>query len=308
MRWNNLAAATAAILTTAVSLTACASDAIGPSETTTFTTTTTLSLSQFDSVLGSGPARLEVKLLAGGLEAREIEVEPDDAEEKIVSQVAAIDPALGTITLELGGLVVSYGSATRFRTPSASRVSRTEWEAQITSALSGGGQPLIEARRNPAASPQAPTDPSFTASDLRLAAGSDEPQIEIYVDSDNFETVATPPPNAVLRVLNLAIAITGNTELRLRSPGGGVPSGTVEFEAVVTSVDVAGGTVTLAGGTVVSVTGVAFDPLGDLFSLQATADAVSAGKPVRAEGRGTVTSAGPPVAINATAIKVEVDD
>jgi hypothetical protein len=308
MRWMKSAAATAAILASTGPLTACASDALGPSGTTTFTTTTALSLSQFDSALGSGPTRLEVKLFPGGLEAREIEVEPDDAEEKIVSQVKAIDPASATITLELGDLVVSYASGTRFRTPNDSRVSRSEWEAQIAGALSGGSKPLIEARRNPPASPQAPADPSFTAGDLRLASGVNEPQIEFYVDGDNFETVGTPPPNAILRVLNLAITITDNTELRLRSPGGGVPAGTVEFEAGVTAVDVAAGKLILAGGTVIRVGNVTFDPLGELFSLQATADAVSSGKAVRAEGRGTVTSAGPPVAIDATAIKVEIDD
>jgi hypothetical protein len=73
-------------------------------------------------------------------------------------------------------------------------------------------------------------------------------------------------------------------------------------------VNVTTGTLTLTGGTVVDAGGVTFDPLGDLLSLQATADAVADGKAVRAEGRGTVTSAGPPVLVQASVLKVEVDN
>lgn len=288
------------------SLAACGSDPVGPGGSTTFITT--LNLSQFDSALGAGATRLEIKLFPGGLEAREIEVEPDDAEEKIVGQVIAIDPGTGTITLDLGGLTVRYGTGTRFRTPADSRVSRAAWEAEVASALSAGNGPLIEARRSPPSVPQNPTDASFTANDLRIGAAGSEPSLEFYVDSDNFESVATPPPNAILRVLDLPVAITDNTELRLRHPGGSVPTGAVEFEGGVTSVNVAASTLTLTGGTIVNVGGATFDPLGDLLSLQATADAVANGNAVRAEGRGTVTSAGPPVLVQATAIKVEVDN
>ena len=305
MRWTITGALTASILSMGT-LAACGSDPVGPGGSTTFTTA--LNLFQFDSTLGAGVTRLEIRLFPGSLEAREIEVEPDDAEEKIIGRAVALDPAAGTITLDLGGLTVRYGTGTRFRTPTDSRVARAPWEAQVASALGAGGQPLIEARRNRPAVPQDPADASFTANDLRLESGSDEGALEFYVDNDNFESVSTPPPNAILRILNLPLAITDNTELRLRHPGGTVPTGEVEFEAGVTSVNVVGSTLTLTGGTVVNVGGAAFDPLGDLLSLQATADAVGAGQAVRAEGRGTVTSAGPPVLVQAAAIKVEVDN
>lgn len=305
MRWTITGAFTASILSMGL-LAACGSDPVGPVGSTTFTTA--LTLSQFDSSLGAGVTRLEIKLLPGGLEAREIEVEPDDAEEKIVGRATAIDVGTGTITLDLGGLSVRYGTGTRFRTPSDSRVTRAAWETQVANALGTGAQPLIEARRNRPAVPQDPADASFTASDLRLGSGTAEPALEFYVDGDNFEGVATPPPNAILRVLNLPIAITDNTELRLRHPGGSVPTGAVEFAGGVTSVNVAAGTLTLAGGTVVNVGGATFDPLGDLLSLQATADAVADARAVRAEGRGTVTSAGPPAQVEASLIKVEVDN
>jgi hypothetical protein len=298
---------TTAGLLAAIGLVAgCGGDgATGPSETTQFSQV--LSLPQFDSTLSSGPHRIEINLLPGGLTVREVDVEPDDAEEKIVSAVTAIDPAQGTVTLLLGGFKVSYGANTRFRTPSKSRVSRGEWETAITAALNAGQQPPIEARRNQPAAPQAPTDASFLAADLRIADRTDDPKIEALVADANLEIVASPPPVAILRVFGLPLEITSQTHLGRRTPGG-VPTGSVEFQASVTSVDVAGGAMTLAGGTVIRVGGTTFDPTGDLFSLQATADAVAAGKAVRAEGRGTVQSAGPPATITATEVKVEVDD
>ncbi len=290
-------------------LAGCSSDATGPGGTTPPPQFgQILSFSQFDSTLGSGTARIEIKLVPGGLVAREIDVEPDDAEEKIVSQVTAIDPVAGTITLALGGMTVNYGTGTRFRTPSDSRVSRSAWETAIADAIGAGQQPPIEARRNPGAAAQAPTDPSFTALDLRLEDQTDEPKLEVYVDSDNLETVAAPPPVAILRVFNLPIEITSSTQLSRITPGGGIPTGNIEFQASVTAVDVNAGTLTLSGGTVVDVAGLTFDPTGDLFSLSSVASAVSAGSAVRAEGTGTVTAAGPPVEITATSIKVEVDN
>jgi hypothetical protein len=61
-------------------------------------------------------------------------------------------------------------------------------------------------------------------------------------------------------------------------------------------------------GTVIRVgSGTTFDATGDLLSVQAIADRVAAGKAVRIEGRGTVESAGPPVTVAATDVKVELD-
>lgn len=296
-----------AILAAIGVLAGCSGDgATGPAETTQFSQV--LSLPQFDSTLSSGPHRVEIRLLPGGLTVREVDVEPDDAEEQIVSEVTAIDAVQGTVTLSLGGFKVSYGANTRFRTPSKSRVSRSEWEAAITSALNAGQKPPIEARRNQPASPQAPTDASFLAADLRIADRTDEPKIEALVADANLEMVGSPPPLAILRVFGLPLEITSQSRVGRRTPGG-VPTGSVEFQASVNSVNVAGGTMTLAGGTVIRVGGgTTFDPTGDLFSMQSTADAVGAGKAVRVEGRGTVESAGPPPTIAASEVKVEVDN
>lgn len=299
--------AAAGLLATITLLTGCAGDgATGPSQTPSFSQV--LSFSEFESTLASGPRRLEIKLNPGGLTAREVDVEPDDAEEKIVSEVTAIDPAQGTVTLSLGGLRVSYGSGTRFRTPSSSRVTRAEWEAAIQAALEAGQKPPVEARRDQPATPQAPGDASFLALDLRIADRTDEPQLEVLVDDDNLEANASPPPLAILRVFGLPLEITSQTRLGRRTTGG-VPTGFVEFQATVTSVDVARGTMTLSGGTVIRIeSGTAFDPTGDLVTLQATAEAVGAAKAVRVEGRGTVESAGPPATIAASEVRVEIDN
>jgi hypothetical protein len=80
-----------------------------------------------------------------------------------------------------------------------------------------------------------------------------------------------------------------------------------QFEGDVASVDVAAGTFTLAGGAgVVTVTGdthIAAD--GNVHTLQAVSDALAAKQTVRAEGVGTITAAGPPVALKALFVKFE---
>jgi hypothetical protein len=299
---------TALAAVTIGTISACSSDATGPSNNPAGDART--AAVAIDSALGTGTSRIEIHLVPGELVAREVHVEADDQEEKIVSQVTAIDPAEGTLALDLGGLTISYGAGTRFRTESESHESRSAWEAAVESELAAGRRPLIEARRNPPASPQAPDDPSFTATDLRLENDTDEPRVEIYLDADNLESVSGT--SAVLRVLGLSIAVNGSTRLGDDNGGGqngGGQAGSVEFEMGVSAVDVGSGRLTLSNGTVVVVTSsTVISNEGDLFTLQSTADAVQAGRPVRAEGRGTVETSGPPAVISASSIKIEVDD
>jgi hypothetical protein len=296
----------APLVVAGILLLAC-SDSTAPSDPGEAQFGSPVSLSEFQARLGAAP-RVEIKLLPGSLVAREVDVEPDDAEEQIVSRVTAINTTEGTVILELGGLVVRYTSATRFRTLTSSSVSRDDWEASINAALGGGSNPAIEARRNPGAAPQAPDDPSFTALDLRLADEVDEPRIEIYVTAANLETVAGPPPTATLRVLNLPIQITGNTRLVAVAPPGGPLQGNVEFESAIASVSVNASTFTLVNGAVIHVAGATFDPTGDLVTVASVATAVNAGELVRVEGRGVVQTAGPPLVITATDVKVEIDE
>lgn len=301
MRASTLYAATVAL-----ALLAC-SDSTAPG-TSSVQFGQPLSLAQFASEV-DGTARVEIEFTTpAGLVAREIEVEPDDAEEKLVSRIIAIDAATGRVTLELGDFVVSYSSSTRFRTPTNGNVSRATWETLVTSELNQGRRPPVEARRNPPASPQAPTVSTFTAADLRIVESFDDAKIEVYVDADNLEDVASPPPEAILRVFNLPVQILSSTRIQ-RILNGPPQSGAVQFEGPVTSVNASAGTLTLVDGTIIQVgSGTTFDPDGDVFSLAAAASEVASGDPVRVEGVGTIQSAGPPRTIAATLIKIEVDD
>jgi hypothetical protein len=310
MRFTTRAIAVTAAVLSATAISACNSDLTIPSDgegnPTQGSAATALELSVVDGTA----SRVEINLFPDDLVAREIEVETEDDEEKIESRVTAIDPAAGTITLELDGLVVSYHGATRFRTETESQETRTVWEAAVQSELAGGGHPMIEARRNAPGTPQAPDDPSFVAADLRLENEADEPKIEILVDGDNLES-GSAGSDAMLHVLGLSIAINGRTQLRddNGNDDGNGDAGGLEFEMAVASVDAASGTLTLSDGTVVQVTAeTLISAEGDLITLEATASAVAEGRPVRAEGRGTLETAGPPAVITASGLKIEVDD
>jgi hypothetical protein len=308
MRFSIRFTPTLTLVATAMTAAACSSEAGLPSDPNGSAGSS--AVVTVDSALGSGGvSRIEIKLLPGELVAREVHVEDDDAEEKLVSGATAIDPGRGTLTLELGGLTVGYGAGTRFRTETESHQSRESWEAQVQAEIAAGRRPVIEARRNPAGSPQSPNDASFTAADLRLENEADEPQIEIYVDGDNL--AGGDASEVILRVLGLSIVVNDRTRLGPDDNGGaGQPSGaSVEFEMGVAAVDPAAGTLTLSSGTLVRVTSATvIDPQGDLLTLEAAAAAVAQGRPVRAEGRGTVESSGSPAVLVAGSLKIEVDD
>ena len=82
----------------------------------------------------------------------------------------------------------------------------------------------------------------------------------------------------------------------------------VEFHGFVQSADVGAGRFTLVDGATVRLTdATVIDPLGDVVTLQAVADALAAGKMVRAEGDAVVESSSPPAALVAATVKWEVD-
>jgi hypothetical protein len=203
---------------TAVAATACGSGVTLPSNPGEGRTSDSAVLT-VDSALGAGGvSRIEIELFPGELVAREVHVEADDAEEKIESPVTAIDPGQGTLTLELGGLMVSYTGNTRFRTGTESHETRQTWEALVQGEIAAGRRPLVEARRSFSGTPQSPEDPSFIAMDLRLENELDEPQIEISVDGDN--QVSARASELVLRVLGLSITVNGRTRLGPDDNGG----------------------------------------------------------------------------------------
>jgi hypothetical protein len=82
------------------------------------------------------------------------------------------------------------------------------------------------------------------------------------------------------------------------------PPRAAEREGAVTAVDAGAGTLTLAGGQKIAVNGqTQWNRRGDLFTLQQVADAVAAGKPTRAEARGTLQAG----VLLAQTLKTEVD-
>ena len=258
-----------------------------------------------------GPTRIEVSLLPGGLVARQVEIQSDATladEEDIKSHITAIDPD-GTVTMRLGGLSIGFGPATRLRMDGRDDLTLDEFVSVVQAALANGSELPVEAKRRPAAAPQAPEDAAFFATVLRIRDEVDEPKIEINVDGDNVVPHDAPPPDAFLAILGLRIELrvsAGVTEIQENDDDApGQPAD--EFEGSVRSVNLDARTFTLSGGTVVRVTDdTVIEQDGDLFTL-ATADAVARGRPVRAEGRGSVERTDP-LTFVARTVKFEVDD
>lgn len=297
-----------------------------------------ITVPQFDTVLATtGMVRVEIELVPGGLVAREVEIQDADEvgeEEEIKSGVTAVSAGLGTLTLELGGLTVSFDANTNFEADDDESLTQAEFIARIEAALAAGGTPFIEAERAAPAQPQAPDDPTFLARKIELEDDEDDAEIEINVAAANLTVNDTPPPDAILRVLNLPIELRvsdGTTELESELPDQREER---EFEGVVQSVDEAAGTVTLMDGTVIRiVAGTDFDDdhgdgddhegdddhlvLGalhdddddedELGSLAEVAAALAAGQRVEVEGKGLVETE-TPLVIVAAEVEFEIDD
>lgn len=276
-----------------------------------------------------GVRRVEIEIdpesLPGpvGLGALEVEIQEQEDifdEEEIKSRIVMIEADLeaqtGRITLELGNVIDFSEAGTEFKDDRSSSENLTfgGFVDAVQAALDELGPVPVKAERNPPATPQAPDDGSFVATELKLVDEDDVdgPEIEINVDADNLNTgpeKCDPALDKGIKVLDLCIDISGaqleqevEVEVEVEDIGA-----LVEFEDPVVAVNVAAGTFTLANGTVVHVTAdTVIDPEGDLFSLSDVASSVTAGDKVRAEGDATV-SAGPPAALVATDVKFEVD-
>jgi hypothetical protein len=166
---------------------------------------------------------------------------------------------------------------------------------RLQAALAAGHHPSVAALRKPATTPQAPTDATFHADVLRLDDDADRPTIEMNVTSANLATNATPPPDAFLTVLNVAIGLDvtgGKTRIDANRRN---TMGAVHFEGRVQNVDTVGGTATLADSTVIKVPmggDIEHPDRGDddadtpLNTLSAVAAALAAGDTVDAGGFG----------------------
>src|SRR2546426_5736665 len=140
----------------------------------------TVSLPDAQSLLQTGPTRVEVRVIPGMLVARRVELETSEElvrPEEIRSRISAISATAneGTVTLELGGLQVGFNSSTRFRPDDgdghAALMSQGDdggggstlaaFVARVQADLAAGRHPAVKARRPPPATPQAPDDASF---------------------------------------------------------------------------------------------------------------------------------------------------
>lgn len=96
-------------------------------------------------------------------------------------------------------------------------------------------------------------------------------------------------------------------EFELEDPDDDIP-GTDEFEGLISTVDVDNEFITFADGTKILTSGATVDSEGDLFDLQAVQSALNNQQAVKAEGRSTTVSAGPPAELHALSIKYEVEN
>jgi hypothetical protein len=264
-----------------------------------------------DSILTSGPARVEIKLINGSLVAREVEVkEREDMSDKeeIESRITAIDPA-GNVTLALGGLVVGFNAGTQFEAEDGEHLTMQEFVTRVQDALAAGQNPPVEAKRNPADAPQDPDDATFLATRLELDDEADEDEIEINVDGDNYTNSTTQPPDAFLTVLGLAIELDisgGVTEIESEIED---DRDETEFEGLVSSVS--GSSFTLTDGTVVEILDDTeieqSDDRDELGSLAEVERALASGFLVEAEGEGVVTGSNP-LTISASEVEFEIED
>ncbi|HSM16902.1 MAG TPA: DUF5666 domain-containing protein [Gemmatimonadales bacterium] len=271
-----------------------------------------ITLPEFEDAMVSGPNRVEIKLLNGTLVAREVEVKESEElfdEEEIESRISSIDPA-GSVTLSLGGgFTVAFNAGTDFEAEDGQRISMQDFITRVQDALAVGRNPGVEVKRNPAAAPQDPSDATFIASELELDDEADDQKMELNVDGDNFAFNASPPPDAILTVLGLAVELNvsgGVTELESEIDDNNSER---DFEGIVASVN--GSSFTLTDGTVIEiVAGTEVDDADDsdeLGSLGEVATALASGLIVEAEGEGDVTGTNP-LTITAKEVEFEVED
>lgn len=292
---------------------ACSDSPAGPRPGPAPALSHTITVDELGQAIAAGPARVEVKLASGTLVAREVELKTSDEltdEESIRGAVtaAAATGGVGTLTFDIGGLVVGITSATRFRAADGANLDIDGFVAHVEAALAAGAQPFARAKRAAPATPQGPGDASFDATEVELRDVLESPKIEINVDADNFERNAAPPPEAWLRILGLEIQIVAGSQVR--EDDSHEDEG--EVEGIVESVNLTDRSVTLRGGaTILIPDGTPFEQEGDddehLASLAAVDQALQAGKTVKAEAEGAVQGTNP-LTIVAREVEFEVED
>ncbi len=297
-------------------------DSVGPGSNS-IQFSRTVSLPDAQSLLQTGPTRVEVRVIPGTLVARRVELEQSSEmtrPEQVRSRVTAVTSGTGTatFTLEVGGLQIAANGATIIRhgdrddDAAQSALTLADFVALVQADIAAGHNPTLTASRQPPATPQGADDGSFLAADLKLDEGNNHSVIQLNIAAANLVTNPTPPPDGFLKVLGVSLELRlsdGTTALKQENPE---LEGVREFEGLVQSVDLTAQTVTLKDGTIIRiVAGTEFDGRegdGDdhVTGLPAVQDALTAGKTVKAEGRGLVDSTNP-LTLDAIRIEFEVE-
>ena len=283
----------------------------------------TVSLPDAQSLLQTGPTRVEVRVIPGTLVARRVDLEesnemsrPEQVRSRVTAVTSGTDTA--TFTLEVGGLKIAANGATTIRhgdrdgDMAQSATTLADFVALVQADIAAGHNPTLTASRQAPSAPQAPDDGKFLAADLRLDEANSHSVIRLNIAAANLVTNATPPPDGFLKLLGVSLELRladGTTKLKQENPE---LEGVREFEGTVQSVDQTASTVTLKDGTVIRiVAGTEFDARegnedDHLTSLAAVQDALTAGKTVKTEGRGLVDSTSP-LTFDAIRIEFEVE-
>ena len=302
--------------------TACDHSPSGPGSTA-IQFSRTISLPDAQSLLLTGPTRVEVRVIPGTLVARRVELEessemtrPEQVRSRVTAVTSGADTA--TFTLEVGGIQIAANRSTMIRhgdrdgDMAQSAVTLADFVALVQADIAAGHNPTLTASRPAPSAPQALDDGKFLAADVRLDEANSHSVIKLDIAAANLVTNATPPPDGFLKLLGVSLELRladGTTKLKQENPE---LEGVREFEGAVQSVDQTANTVTLKDGTVIRiVAGTEFDTRegnGDdhLTSLAAVQDALTAGKTVKTEGRGLVDSSSP-VTFDAIRIEFEVE-
>jgi len=283
----------------------------------------TVSLPDAQSLLQTGPTRVEVRVIPGTLVARRVELEessemtrPEQVRSRVTAVTSGTDTA--TFTLEVGGIQIAANGSTMIRhgdrdgDMAQSAVTLADFVALVQADIAAGHNPTLTASRQAPSAPQAPDDGKFLAAAVRLDEANSHSVIKLNIAAANLVTNATPPPDGFLKLLGVSLELRladGTTKLKQENPE---LEGVREFEGTVQSVDQTAHTVTLKDGTVIRiVAGTEFDARegnedDHLTSLAAVHDALTAGKTVETEGRGLVDSTSP-LTFDAIHIEFEVE-
>lgn len=256
------------------------------------------------------PARVEITLAEHGTTARTVRVKSADEranEELLVSHVTAVSAEgdAASVTLDLG-VEVTVNAETRFRGIHGDEMGFDDFVATLDAFLAEGIAPMAKLAREPRDVPQGPEETRFHATVVHLTDDPVDRMIRLDVDARHLERSDTPPPDAWLTVLGIAVELRvsdGTTELIADED----ERDEAEFEGVVARVG--HGEFELRDGTVVRVGDATRMAIGDrpIESLEPIGRAIEAGLTVTAWGEGVLAEADRHV-INAIVVRFAIDD